>query len=510
MADEPAKGRLAFRIGIALGEVSVEPDGIYGDVVNLAVRLQGEADTGGICASQAVCEQAGRPLAKTVRFAAMGARALKHVADPVTAWRVQPAVAEGNDFEAGRQPAWEGPAVAVLPFEMLSDAAEDRWFADGIADDLIAALGTWGWFPVIARQSSFAYRGQPMSAQRIARELGASYLVEGSFRRAAERVRLGVRLIDGGSGRQIWAGACERAVSHLFDMQDELLLEMGGQLEAELSRRERDRASVVGRAGDLDAYLLLQRGLWHLFQRTPAHGAEARRLFREAITIDPGYALAWGALARATASAAERGQMNVPPARSFAEALELAQEAVRLDGGSGENWYSVGETYLLATHLLPEAGWDNCLAALERALACNPSHVAARARLTLPLACTGRAAEARQAAELALRLSPRDTRASVWLSGLSLSHYLLGDYEAAVMAARRSLALRPNWGPVLHSLAAGLALLGRRDEAADAFQQLLRVEPDAIEREELFVRSVIHAADRENLLRGFYLAADSR
>ena len=168
----------------------------------------------------------------------------------------------------------------------------------------------------------------------------------------------------------------------------------------------------------------------------------------------------------------------------------------------------MGETHLLATHLFPEMGWEACLAALERALACNPSHVAARARLTLPLACTGRAVEARQAAELALRLSPRDARASIWLSGLSLSHYLLGDYEAAVAAARRSLALRPNWGPVLHSLAAGLALLGRRDEAAEAFQHLLRVEPDAVEREELFVRSVTHATDRENLLRGFYLAAD--
>ncbi len=510
MADEPAQGRLAFRIGIALGEVSVEADGIYGDVVNLAVRLQGEAEPGGICASHAVCEQAGRPLAKVARFAAMGTRALKHVADPVTAWRVRPAVAEADDFEAGRQPTWDGPAVAVLPFELFGDTAEDRWFADGIADDLIAALGTWGWFPVIARQSSFAYRGQPMSAQRIARELGASYLVEGSFRRATGRVRVGVRLIDGGSGRQIWAGSCERGVSHLFDMQDELLLELGGQLEAELSRRERNRAAVVGRAGDLDAYLVLQRGLWHQFQRTPAHGAEARRLFREAITIDPGYALAWGALARATASAAERDQTNVPPASSFAEALELAQEAVRLDGGCGENWYSVGETHLLATHLLPEAGWDNCLAALERALACNPSHVAARARLTLPLACTGRATEARLAAELALRLSPRDTRASVWLSGLSLSHYLLGDYEAAVMAARRSLTLRPNWGPVLHSLAAGLALLGRQDEAAEAFRHLLRVEPDAVEREELFVRSVTNAADRAHLLEGFYLAAEGR
>ncbi len=501
MADEPAEGRLAFRVGLALGEVSVQPDSIYGDVVNLAVRLQGEADPGGICASQAVCEQACRPLAATARFAAMGTRTLKHVSQPVTAWQVRPAsTVDAAAFE--RQPVWEGPAVAVLPFEVLGDAAEDCWLADGLADDLIAALGAWGWFPVIARQSSFACRGQHLSAQRIARELGAGYLIEGTFRRAAERLRVDVRLVDGGSGWQLWAGSCERSVNHLFEMQDELLVEIGGRLEAELARRERDRAAAVGRAGDLDAYLALQRGLWHQFQRTAANAAEARRLFREAITIDPSYALGWGALARATAIAAENGWTNVSRQSGFAEAFDLAREAVRLDGCSGESWYSLGET-----HLIAEAEWEECLAAFGQALSCNPSHVAARARLATPLACTGRPAEAVQAAELALRLSPRDPRMNVWLSGLSLSHYLLGDYEAAVAAARRSLALRPNWAPVHHSLAASLAQLGRRDEAAEVFGRLIRLEPDAVEREEHFVRSIGDAVARKNLLEGFRLAA---
>ena len=502
MADEPAEGRLAFRVGLALGEVSVQPDGIYGDVVNLAVRLQGEADPGGICASHAVCEQACRPLATVARFAAMGTRTLKHVSEPVTAWQVRPAMTGDAVVAFEHRPAWEGPAVAVLPFELLSDAAEDRWFANGLADDLIAALGAWGWFPVIARQSSFAYRGQQLSAQRIARELGAGYLIEGTFRRAAERLRVNVRLIDGGSGRQLWAGGCERSVSHLFEMQDELLVEIGGRLEAELARRERDRAAAVGRAGDLDAYLALQRGLWHQFQRTVTNAAEARRLFREAITIDPSYALGWGALARATAIAAENGWTNVSRQSGFAEAFDLAREAVRLDGCSGESWYSLGET-----HLIAEAEWKECLAAFEQALSCNPSHVAAHARLATPLACTGRPAEAVQAAELALRLSPRDPRANVWLSGLSLSHYLLGDYEAAVAAARRSLALRPNWAPVHHSLAASLARLGRRDEAAEVFGRLIRLEPDAMERQEHFVRSISDAVARRHLLDGFRLAA---
>jgi adenylate cyclase len=506
MAGEPAEGRLAFRIGVALGEVWTKPGGgLYGDVVNLAVRLQGEADPGGICVSGAVCEQACRPLAGTARFAAMGARALKHVSAPVAAWRVRPVASAGDPIDAPEsKPAWEGPAVAVLPFEVLGDA-EDRWFADGLADDLIAALGAWGWFPVIARQSSFSYRGTPTPAQRIARELGAGYLVEGTFRRAAGRLRVKVRLVDGGSGRQLWTGGCERPVGHLFEMQDELLLEIGGQLETELARQERDRAAVVGRAGDLDAYLALQRGLWHHSRNTPADSAEARRLFSEAIAIDPQYALAWGALARATAVAAENGWRNAPRRSGFAEAFDFARQAVLLDGRSAESWYSLGEA-----HLLAEVGWDECLAAFERALSCNPSHVGARARLATPLACTGRPAEAVREAELALRLSPRDPRTFIWLSGLSVSRYLLGDYEEAAAAARRSLALRPNWAPIHHPLAASLARLGRRSEAAEVFGRLVRLEPDAIERMEHFARGFRDQAAGEHLLDGLRLAAAGR
>jgi adenylate cyclase len=505
MACEPAAGRLAFRIGIALGEISIEADGIYGDVVNLAVRLQGEADPGGVCASHAVCDQASRALAEIARFAAMGTRVLKHVSEPVTVWRVRPASGEDVVDASGRQPAWEGPVVAVLPFEVLGDAVEDRWFADGLADDLIGALGAWGWFPVIARQSSFAFRGQRVSAQRIARELGAGYLVEGTFRRVAERLRVAVRLIEGDSGRQLWASSCERPTGHFFDLQDELLLEIGGQLEAELARQESERAAAVGRAGDLDAYLALQRGRWHQSRRTPSHAAEARRLFREAITIDRGYALAWGELARATAIAAENGWTNAPRQCGFAEAFDLAHEAVRLEGGSGESWYSLG-----LTHLMAEVGWDECLDAFEQALACNPSHVAARARLATPLACTGRPGEAVQTAELALRLSPRDPRAHGWLAGLSLSYHLLGNYEAAVAAARRSLVLHPGWAPVHHMLAASLARLARHDEAAEVFGRLVHLEPDAMERMEHFARGFRDRGAGEHLLEGLRLAEAGR
>ncbi|MDQ3922077.1 MAG: tetratricopeptide repeat protein, partial [Actinomycetota bacterium] len=168
-------------------------------------------------------------------------------------------------------------------------------------------------------------------------------------------------------------------------------------------------------------------------------------------------------------------------------------------------WYSLG-----VVHVLAEVRWDECLTILERALTCNPSHVAARARLAVPLACTGRPAEAAQAVELALRLSPRDPRASVWLPALAVSRYLLGDYEAAVAAARRSLASRPDWAPVHHPLAASLARLGRQSEAAEVFDRLVRLEPDALERMEHFARGFTDPAAGEHLLEGLRLAGTSR
>jgi len=389
----------------------------------------------------------------------------------------------------GARPVPDGPALAVLPFEILSDAEDARWLADGIADDLITALGRWGWFPVIARQSSFAWRGTPTPAGRIARELGVRYLVEGALRRLGGRLRVTVRLVEGEGGRQLWTSDAEWPVSRLFDAEAELLAGLAGPLEVELARLEAARAAASDAPDDLDAYLLLQRARWEHGQGGPEHAAEARHLLRKAVAIDPGYAEAWAFLARATAIAAEMGWTNGVRRDGFAEAFDLAREAIRLAPSSGESWYALGEA-----HLLAEVGWDECLSAFDEALARNPSHVAARARLTTPLACLGRAEEAVRAAELAMRLSPRDPRTFVWLSGLAVAHHLRGDDESAVAAARRSLLLRPGWAAVHHPLAVSLARLGRQAEAAAVFAQLRRLEPDAMERTEHFARGFRDAA----------------
>jgi TolB-like protein/cytochrome c-type biogenesis protein CcmH/NrfG len=432
---------------------------------------------------------------------AEGARLIRTV--PRAGYMLDAPFATGLGTEQpGISPVPDGPVLAVLPFEFLGDAEDARWLADGIADDLITALGRWGWFPVIARQSSFAWRSTPAAAERIATALGARYLVEGGVWRLGRRLRVTLRLVEGESGQQLWTGGAEWPVARLFEAEAELLAGLAGPLEAELARLEAARAAALETPGDLDAYLLLQRARWEHGRGGPGHAAEARRLLREAIALDPGYAEAWAFLARATAIAAEMGWTNGVRRDGFAEAFDLAREAARLAPSSGESWYALGEA-----HLLAEVGWEECLGAFNEALARNPSHVAARARLTTPLACLGRAAEAVRAADLAMRLSPRDPRTFIWLSGLAVAHHLSGDDEAAVAAARRSLLLRPGWAPVHHPLAVSMARLGRLDEAAAVFAQLRHLEPDAMERTEHFARGFRDAEAGRRWVAAMRLAA---
>jgi adenylate cyclase len=333
-------------------------------------------------------------------------------------------------------------------------------------------------------------------------------LVEGTFRRDGARLRIAVRLVDGGSGRLVWAGRSEQSVGNFVESQDELLMEIGGALEAELARQERERASAASHAADVDAYLTLQRGLWHHYRRTAADSAEAQRLFRESIALDPDYAQAWAALARATYSAAWSGWTNAPPERGLKDAIALAREAVQVGPRCAEAWYALGDVYLVAQDLLDgEHLLDESFSAFENAIALNPNHARARAKIAAPLASAARPEEAAKSVELALRLSPRDPTLHIWLPTLALSHYIMGNYEAAVAVARRQVTLRPTYAPGYNYLAAGLARLGRREEAAHAFDRLIRLESDAMERMQRFTRTFRDRTMAEHVLDGLRLAA---
>ena len=294
-----------------------------------------------------------------------------------------------------------------------------------------------------------------------------------------------MRLIDGNSGRQLWTGEAMRPLDQFHSTHSELLLEIGSAFELELERNERRRAATYPEAADLDAYMLVQRGYWHLVQRRQTDHAEAFLLFAEACALAPTYAQARGALAWSTALAAEHGWINRPRREVFDEASDHAQEAVRLGPQFASTWYVLGEV-----NLLRDDSWDASLTAFEEAIALNPSNVAARARSASPLACTGKPRAAIEAVAQAVRLSPRDPRLPTWMFGLPLAHCLLGEHEAGLAAIRRCLQFRPDSAGAYHSLAINLAHLGRQQEAAAAYRKLLTLEPDAMERGEYFAQRI--------------------
>jgi tetratricopeptide (TPR) repeat protein len=224
--------------------------------------------------------------------------------------------------------------------------------------------------------------------------------------------------------------------------------------------------------------------------------------------LDPGYAQAWAALARATYSAAWSGWTNATRERGLEDAIAFAREAVQLGPRCAEAWYALGDAYLVAQDLLDtEHLLGESLSAFENAIILNPNHARARAKMAAPLASAARPEEAAKSVALALRLSPRDPTLEIWLPALALSHYVMGDYEAAVAVARRQVTLRPAYAPGYNYLAAGLARLGRREEAADAFDRLISLEPDAVERMQRFTRTFRDRAMAEHVLEGLQLAA---
>ena len=286
-----ATTRIDFRIGINVGDIVMQDDDIFGDGVNIAARLEGIAKPGGIAISASVREQLGDRLA--LDFEDIGDQALKNIARPVRVFHV----AWGGAARRAGSPAPEAlavpvkPSVAVMPFANMSGDPEQEYFADGLVEDLITNLSKMPGFFVIARNSAFAYKGKSVDIRTVARELGVRYVLEGSVRRASNRVRITGQLIDGSTGNHVWAEKFEGSFEDVFDLQDRLTESIVGALEPTLRRAEIERARGK-RTEMLDAYDLYLRALLHAFDNTLAENAEAIHLLNEAVRLDPNYAVA--------------------------------------------------------------------------------------------------------------------------------------------------------------------------------------------------------------------------
>jgi TolB-like protein len=364
----------------------------------------------------------------------------------------------------------DAPAIAVLAFDNLSGDPEQEYFADGVAEDLITRLSAWRWFPVIARNSSFTYKGRAVDVKQVSRELGVRYVVEGSVRKAGGRVRIAAQLIDASTGRHAWAETYDRELHDIFALQDEISETIVASMEPELSRFERERVARQPRS-DLDAWDSLQRGSWHFYQFSKDENARARVLLEEAAELDPHLARAFVGIA-GTHWADIIHQWTDSPARSVAELDRAARRSVALDDKEPSSYLFLAWAYSLAGQE------DKALAASELAVQLNPSLAMAHSGRGNFLARTGRPDDATESIEKAMRLSPRDPMMWAFLLGMAVARFVSGRYQDAVEWSQRSLQRKPDAALPYRFLAASYAHLGQLDEARRALNEALRLTPE--------------------------------
>ena len=403
------KDAIRFRVGVHLGDIVVEGDDIFGDGVNIAARLQEIGDAGGIAISGTTHENITGRIDDG--FADLGDRELKNIERPVRVWRWSPDGVPHDLPEAAPLALPDKPSIAVLPFDNMSNDPDQEFFADGIAEDVITALSRFNSLFVIARNSSFSYKGSSPDIRTVAGELGVRYVVEGSVRKAGNRVRITTQLIDAASGNHLWADRFDGGLDDVFDLQDRIAEQIVVAVEPEIGARERERARRKP-PECLDAWELMQRGLSYSFRLNEIETDEAIRLFREAILLDPEFAAAHAHLAYALWSTIKSGYAEDPEEAGVA-ARTAAEQAVSLDPNEPMAHLALGRTHTLAGEV------EMAIAENQTAIAINPNF--ARGHHGLGFAYYYGAGQAQQALphlDAALRLNSPLTKLALDTSGL--------------------------------------------------------------------------------------------
>jgi adenylate cyclase len=480
--DVPADRRMLFRIGIHVGDVIAKNGDLFGDAVNVAARLQALAEPGGICVSAAVREHAG---ARTEAiFSDAGPQPVKNIADPVHVFRVGPASRHpapaggpGSAYEqasgiygpARPLPLPDKPSVAVLPFTNMSTDAELEYFGDGVSEDIITALSRYPSLFVIARNSCFTYKGRAVDVKQVGRELGVRYVLEGSLRRAANRIRVTAQLIEAETGNHVWAERYDRDLADIFAVQDEITDAVTIAIAPAIGHAEQRRA-IRKPPGSLDAWGAYQRGLWHLSAFTAADTERARDLFQQAIDLDANFVGGYYGLAAAWLQFSNTFMLG-SLAEAVAAAETLARQAVAIDATDAEARACLGR--VLTTMGDPEGGRTE----IARALAISPNLAVAHNTLGTISVFAGSPRQGIISLERGLRLDPRDPRSGITVNQIVIAHYYCQDYEQAVAAARRVISAYPEHPLVHRWLAAALGQLGRSAEARAALDVALTRNP---------------------------------
>jgi adenylate cyclase len=474
----PEDRRMRFRIGVHLGEIIEKSDGtVYGDGVNIAARLEGLAEPGGIAISDAL-RGAVRSLADTV-FTDLGPQAVKNITEPVRAFRVHrgiagpaasaPAATEPVPAARGPAPTLpDKPSIAVLPFSNMSTDPEQEHFADGMTEDLITDLAKVSGLFVVARNSTFAYKGRQVDVRDVARDLGVRYVLEGSVRKAGEQVRINVQLIDAANGGHLWAERHDGTVANVFELQDEVGAKVVSALAVTLKRGEEGAFSRV-HTHNLEAFELFVRAKATPFPPVPERMQLAREMFERVIELDPAFAGGYAGVAWILGFQTLFGHMD---ARAQVErAIELARKAIDIDRAFSLSHLALGIA-MLQTH-----GHDAALAAMREAIVQQPNDADAHAYLGMGLGASGATDEGIASLEYALRLNPQFVNGP-YLNLLGFTQVLAGRYDAAVTSFERNLARRGPYGPPAQCWrAAALWARGRRDDARAVVDELKRTTP---------------------------------
>ena len=466
----PPERRIEFRVGIHLGDVVEESDGdLMGDGVNIAARLEGICAPGAICLSEDAYRQVKGRLDLAVSD--LGPTQLKNIAEPIRVYSLE--VGEPAQPKPGPAPAPEKSApprlsIVVLPFANIGGDPEQEHFVDGVTESLTTDLSRIRSAVVIARNTAFTYKGKPLDVKTIGRELNVRYVLEGSVQRGGNRMRVNVQLIDAETGNHLWAERFDKPLADLFDMQDEIVARLAGALNAQLVAAEARRAEQAPNPDSMDLYF--QGMAWYNKGWTPDNVTQARSFFDRALTVDPDNveALVGSAAADVVAGASA---FVANPMAAFAAAEAKLTKALSSVPDHAPGHMMLGHVYIYTKRAAQ--GIAEC----EHALALDRNLATAHAFIGLGKIFVGRAEETEAHVGEAARLSPRDTNAHAWKTFAGIAKLILGSYEQAAAWFRRAIEANRNYPTPYFLSAAGLAQLGRLDEARSAVKAGLALNP---------------------------------
>jgi adenylate cyclase len=467
--------RIEFRIGIHVGDIIFDDDDIFGDGVNIAARLEGIAEPGGVCISDDAHRQVRGKI--DIGFDDMGEQNLKNIAEPMRAWRIRPAGEDASAIRPGSIPIRvqdlalpDKPSIVVLPFDNMSAEPGQDYLADGIVEAITAALSCIRSFFVIARSSAFTYKGRATNARDIGKELGVAYLLEGSVQKAGNRLRIIVQLIETEGGAHVWSSRFDGAVEDFFDLEDRITEQVAGALQPSIRIAEIER-SRRKRPQDLGSYDYTMRAMPHVWALEKEESGKALELLEKALAIDPEFPLA---LSLAGWCHAQRSVYNWADdiAESQASARSLAERAAEMSGDDPVILAVLGAVHTFVRN------YGTARVLLERAVTLDSNAAWAWSRLGWLENYADQPQKAIDNFERALRLSPIDPMNFNNYVGLGSAHEVAQEYDKAAAFYRRALEERPNAGWIYRNLASSLSGAGRVEEAKHAFAEMMRNYPD--------------------------------